>query len=109
MPVGSVQHCRMPRYRDKDVEDAIEAVQSLGRLVNDLTDNVQFLLALQEKSLLISIRLAYLSERLANKVFEIEDDSVTPEQIEEAFKDLRTLFDEQQEILTRKGQGDGGD
>jgi hypothetical protein len=80
--------------------------QNTDITISELAETVRFLLALQEMSLLIAIRQAYLLERVANVVYRLDDDEpISGTQVESSFKEIRDLFDEQLKIM--KGEGSG--
>ena len=70
-------------------------LEALNETVNGLAEEVQFLLALNEKNLLILIKQAYLLERIANLAYDAPDnEAINAEQVESVFKEIRALFEE---------------
>ena len=82
--------------------------EALNKSVNALAEELKFLFDLNEKTLLILIKQAYLLERISNKVYDLEDsEPITGEQAEAEFKQIRRLFDDQQALM-RGDVDDGG-
>ena len=85
-------------------------LEALNKSVNALAKEVQFLLGLNQKTLLILIKQAYLLERIANKVYGLKDDEpIEGEQVETEFKEIRDLFEAQQALLQGGVDDDGSE
>lgn len=84
-------------------------LKSLHNSINLLSENIDFLIKLEQRTLLIVNQLAYILERVSNKTFDLEEapDEPSPDRIEEAFRDVRKLFEEQLEIMKKGGLRDG--
>lgn len=90
--------------------DLLEYLEALNTSVNGLSEEVRFVLAIQEKSLLIAVRLAFLLERIANIVYHLEEgeaEKLSGGQVEAKFKELKDLFDQQMSIMREQTDGDG--
>ena len=84
-------------------------LESLHNSIILLSENVDFLIKLDRRTLLIAIQLAYILERVSNKTFDLEEapDEPSTDRIEEAFQEVRKLFEEQLEIMKKGGLRDG--
>lgn len=84
-----------------DDDELSRHLENLHRSAVDHANELRFLLALNEKTLLILIRLAYIMERVSNKTFDLEEapDEPSTDRIESMFAEIRELFDQQSDIM----------
>ena len=77
-------------------EETRNHLESLHNSINLLSENIDFLIKLEQRTLLIVNQLAYILERVSNKTFDLEEapDEPSMDRIEEAFVDVRRLFEE---------------
>ena len=89
-------------------DETRQHIKSLHESVNLLSENLDFLIKMDRRTLLILIQIAYVLERVSNKTFDLEEspDEPSPERIEAAFREIRKRFDEQQEIMKGENLGD---
>lgn len=90
-------------------EETRDHLKSLHKTANLLAENIDFLLKLNQRTMLIAIRLAYVLERVSNKTFDLEEEpgEPSPDRIEAAFREIRKLFDEQLETMKGGEPQDG--
>ncbi len=89
-------------------EETREHLESLHRSVGLLSENIDFILKMDEQTLKILVRLAYILERVANSEFKLPEltNEPSPEQIEAYFREIRALFDKQRELMQGRPDGD---
>jgi len=91
-------------------DETREHLENLHGSVNLLTENVRFMLAMDQRTLLILIRMAFVLESVADRTFDLAEspDEAEFRKIKEAIGEIRKYFEEQIEIMsgTREQAGD---
>ena len=94
----------MSKKRKQIQPDVLEALNSFNENLNRVAEEVIFLSKLTESTLLIQIRLAYILERVSNRVFDLKEapGEPNPERIEQQFVEIRQLLDKQLELMPER-------
>ncbi|MGF1631282.1 MAG: hypothetical protein ACFCUT_17560 [Kiloniellaceae bacterium] len=89
-------------------EDTRKTIKNLRENVSSLGRNQRFIMQMDRRSLMILARMAYVLERLSNRVLGVEDAEVFTEvESEKAFREIRRLFEEQREIMREEDESRG--
>lgn len=83
------------------MDDEVRAqLQSLQESVDVLTDNSRFTMQMDQRSLGILVRMAYVLERLSNRVLGVDDrEQFGKAETEQIFREIRTQLEEQRKIM----------
>jgi hypothetical protein len=82
-------------------DETREKLDDIEKSIKLLLKQIDFMMQMDQRSLLVLSNLAYVLERTSNKVFDLEEapGEPDPERIEKCFSDIQKWFAEQITIM----------